>query len=249
MKKIIILMMALFLVLTACNQQQNTKNNKEIKINNAVSLIQASDDKQRDVKSYSADYTNTVHDGSKEIKTDYKKTEDSNHTQHVQLKEQQDELEFYVYNKKTVINQNGQWMDVSNVTGSQLLNLVEPTHYPSQFQMIRQLKSADYRKTNNGYVLSQKINNYDDYRKLFGDIKKNNEAIDDLEKAYPEVNGQIQVDINKDLYVTQVVNQLNLKNGNKKLSNDITTSFNKINEIKSIKVPTGVKKAKKLEDK
>lgn len=241
-------------LLTACgtNNDSPAKKNKttetaqQIDVHDTASLIKAAEQQSKNVKSYSSVYKNDTTSGKKTSHVEFSLRKDSKDNQKISVKNSNEDTTFYVYNKKTILKQDGKWVDASTLIGTQLISQTEPLLYNSQFKLIKQLDKADYQKNADGYTLTQSFNDYKQYKSLFGNTKENREVMKELEKEYPKIKGTIEVQFNSDKQLTHVKNLLTLKNSKTTVDNNVMTTFNELNAIDQLNIPKEVKKAEAI---
>ncbi|UTH13244.1 hypothetical protein [Macrococcus equipercicus] len=247
-KQLLATLLASTVVMTACGHDKETTNKTDHtnKVTNTTSLIKAAKAAAKNVNSYASTYKNNINDGSNQSVIDFGLMIDEQHNQKVTIKDNKESTVFYVYDKKTVLKQNNQWIDASTYVGSQMVSQTEPLLYNSQFKLIDQLKGAKYEK-NNGYTLTETFSDYKKYKALFGNTTENRKAINALEKKYPGIQGSIIVMFNKDKQIEDITNKLTLTNDNTTVSNNAVTTFDKINELKKLDIPDAVKQAESIQ--
>lgn len=255
MKKIIVpALLSTAVILTACgNNDQSSKKEstttetaQTINVKDTASLIQAAELESKNIQSYASAYTNDAKSGSKNSHVAFTLKKDKDDNQKITVKNSSEDTTFYVYKKKTILKQNGKWVDASTLIGTQLISQTEPLLYNSQFKLIKQLDKADYKKTADGYTLTQSFSDYKKYKELFGNTKENRKVMDELKKQYPSIKGKIEVQFNDKKQLTNVINLLTLKNKKTTVDNNVKTTFEQLNGIDKLDVPAKVKNAEEI---
>lgn len=235
-------------VLAGCNgdkeTQHHTHQSNTADIHDTKSLIKAAKAQSKSIDSYTSEYTNKTSAGSKHSTVDFSLSIDSKDNQKIHLKNNEEDEVFYVYNKKTILKQDGKWVDASTLVGTQMIAQTKPLLYNSQFELIDQLKHADY-KQQNGYTLTESFDDYKEYKALFGHTKDNVKVMKGLEKEYPDIKGSIIIRFNKSAQLQTVTNKLTLKNSKTTVKNDAVTTFKDLNHV-TVNIPDAVKKAKDI---
>ncbi|TDM07701.1 hypothetical protein [Macrococcus lamae] len=244
-RQLVTTILASILLMTACSDQPANNSTHstatQTKVTDTASLIRAAKSVTKDVKSYESTYKNDIQKGKDTSIVDFSLIKDAKDNQKVSIKNNTENATFYVYNKKTILKQNDEWIDASTYVGTQMISQTEPLLYPSQFKLIEQLKNAEY-KSENGYTLTETFDDYNKYKELFANTKDNEKVITELEKAYPEISGTITVHFKENKQLDIITNKLTLKNDQTTVTNNAVTTFNKINNAK-LDIPEEVKKA------
>jgi len=215
------------------------QSEESVKVTDTASQIKAAQSTKDEVKSYASTYKNHTTENNKKSDSylGLKKDEDGN--QEVTVKNAEEEGKFYVYDKKAILQKDGGWVDISKLGGSQLLSMTEPLLYNEQFQLLEKMKDAQY----NDHTLTQTINGYDNYLKVFGQSKEDKKAITDLKKTYPDIHNEITFKFDKHNQIEKITNNLKLKNDKTTVNNNAVTTFTEINSV-HLNIPGPVKHAK-----
>ncbi len=247
--QLLTILLASSLVMTACSNDKEPIDQSEttIKVTDTKSLIKAAKSVSKDVTSYSSKYKNEIDNDKETSIVDFRMMTDEQNNQKISIKNNAEDATFYVYDKKTIIKQDDQWLDASTYVGTQMISQTEPLLYNSQFKLIDQLDTATY-KEGDGYTLTETFDDYEKYKALFGNTKENKQVITELEKEYPDISGKITVTFNEAKQIDHISNQLTLKNDQSTVVNNAVTTFDKINEIKKLDIPEAVKAAKSIEE-
>ncbi|ULG73686.1 hypothetical protein [Macrococcus brunensis] len=217
------------------------QSEEAVKVTDTASQIKAAQQMKDDVKSYASTYKTQSTENNKETQTylGLKKDEDDN--QEVTVKNSEEDGKFYVYDKKAILQREGEWVDISKLGGSQLLSMTKPLLYSEQFQLLDKMTAAKYKD----HTLTQTINGYDEYLKVFGQSKEDKKAINNLKKTYPDIQNEITFTFDKRNQIEKITNDLKLKNDKTTVHNNAMTTFSEINSVR-LDIPGPVKHAKEV---
>lgn len=218
-----------------CQPEQTTQ------VTDTASQLKAAQETKDDVTSYASTYKTQTKENNKESQSylGLKKDEDDN--QEVTVKNAEEDGKFYVYDKKAILQKDGEWIDISKLGGSQLLSMTEPLLYSEQFKLLEKMTDAKYKD----HTLTQSISGYDDYMHVFGQNEEDKKAITSLKKTYPEIHNEITVTFDKHNQIEKITNDLKLKNSKTTVHNNAVTTFSEINSVR-LDIPGPVKHAREV---
>lgn len=241
------------LLLAACGNDEGSKNetkteqkDKEKSASDVIKDLQAD---AKDVKSYHTDNNIEVSpEGQEGQKVKVGMDVDEKDNAKLDMDQAGQEMTIYVQGEKMIAKTQGQWIDLSSqVKNMDIDSSLDQLNYEKYAKTLKSFEDAKAKKVDDGYELTYDIKNKDDFTKL-ANASGNKEQLKQFESQVDDVKGSAVLKVNKDNQIDSYKLDAKLTKDDEKADIKTQVKYDKINEVKEIKLPDEAKDAKKIED-
>ncbi|GGI40517.1 DUF6612 family protein [Mammaliicoccus stepanovicii] len=236
------------LLLGACgNGGDNSAKKEDTKSSSQV--VKDLQSNAKDVKSYHTDNKIDVSaKGEQSQKVKVGMDVDEKETAKLQMDQADQKMTIYVQGKKMVAKANGQWIDLSSqVENMDIDSSLKQLNYEKYAKTLKPFEDAKAKKVDDGYELTYKIKNKEDFTKL-ANASGNKDQLKQFKSQVDKITGNAVLKVNKDNQIKSYKLNAKLTKDDKTANMKTDVTYNKINKVDEIKLPDEAKNAKKIED-
>ncbi|MEB7724604.1 MULTISPECIES: DUF6612 family protein [Mammaliicoccus] len=242
------------LILAACgngsdSSDSDTKSEKKEEKKSSSQVVKDLQSNAKDVKSYHTD--NEIKVSAKDQESQTVKVGmdvDEKETAKLAMDQAGQKMTIYVQGKKMIAKVDDQWVDLSSqVEDMNIDSSLEQLNYEKYAKTLNSFKDSKAKKVDDGYELTYDIKNKEDFTKL-ANASGNKDQLKQFESEVDKVSGKAVLKVNKDNEIDSYKLDAKLTKDDETANMETNVTYDKINEVKEIKIPDEAKDAKKIED-
>lgn len=242
------------LILAACgngsdSSDSDTKSEKKEEKKSSSQVVKDLQSNAKDVKSYHTD--NEIKVSAKDQESQTVKVGmdvDEKETAKLAMDQAGQKMTIYVQGKKMIAKVDDQWVDLSSqVKDMNIDSSLEQLNYEKYAKTLNSFKDSKAKKVDGGYELTYDIKNKEDFTKL-ANASGNKDQLKQFESEVDKVSGKAVLKVNKDNEIDSYKLDAKLTKDDETANMETNVTYDKINEVKEIKIPDEAKDAKKIED-
>ncbi|MBW0763916.1 hypothetical protein MXL97_00255 [Mammaliicoccus fleurettii] len=242
------------LILAACGNESDssdsdTKSEKKEEKKSSSQVVKDLQSNAKDVKSYHTD--NEIKVSAKDQESQTVKVGmdvDEKETAKLAMDQAGQKMTIYVQGKKMIAKVDDQWVDLSSqVEDMNIDSSLEQLNYEKYAKTLNSFKDSKAKKVDDGYELTYDIKNKEDFTKL-ANASGNKDQLKQFESEVDKVSGKAVLKVNKDNEIDSYKLDAKLTKDDETANMETNVTYDKINEVKEIKIPDEAKDAKKIED-
>lgn len=242
------------LILAACGNESDssdsdTKSEKKEEKKSSSQVVKDLQSNAKDVKSYHTD--NEIKVSAKDQESQTVKVGmdvDEKETAKLAMDQAGQKMTIYVQGKKMIAKVDDQWVDLSSqVEDMNIDSSLEQLNYEKYAKTLNSFKDSKAKKVDDGYELTYDIKNKEDFTKL-ANASGNKDQLKQFESEVDKVSGKAVLKVNIDNEIDSYKLDAKLTKDDETANMETNVTYDKINEVKEIKIPDEAKDAKKIED-
>ncbi|WP_414050413.1 DUF6612 family protein [Macrococcus animalis] len=227
--------------------EEATDTSSEGEVKESVELIEKAKDAGKDIKSYHAKLDTTMKADNNDTTVNMDMNVDDTGTTQIMTETMGQKMEMYIFDKKVVMSPDGKtFMDVTKAMGSQVQKQLEQLDYATALNSLDGYKDAEYKKTADGFSLTKKFKNLDEYKKI-AEQTGSQELISSVEKQVKDVKGEAVIIFDKDYMMKTTETKVDMTIKDKTIATETIANYDKYGKVAAISVPNGAKSAKPIE--
>ncbi|WP_414046002.1 DUF6612 family protein [Macrococcus equi] len=231
---------------TKTTESKNTSKSSEA-VKASADVIDKAKAAGKDIKSYHAKLDTQMKLDGKENKVNMDMNVDENDTTHITTEAMGQKMNMFIFDKKVVMSpDNKTFMDVTKAMGDEVKKQLEQLDYATALNSLDGYKDAEFKKTADGYSLTKKFKNLEEYKKI-AEQTGSQDLLSSVEKQVKSVNGEAVINFDKDYMMKTTETKVNMTIKDKKVSTETIATYDKYNKVTPITVPEGAKSAKPVE--